>query len=72
MDHIASRDAHRFAREAGFGQITGVAAQEVIGDAAADAVELDALPDQPRAGQGAVQIKRQHFRGQHLKLQWHG
>jgi hypothetical protein len=61
----------RFPRQPRIGQIARVAAQEVIGDAAADAVELDALPDQPRAGQGAVHVLGQHFRGQHLQLQRH-
>ena len=57
MDHICGRNPHRFACKAGIGQITGMSAQKVIGDAAADAVKLDALPDQPRAWQGAVHIK---------------
>src|SRR3989338_4378568 len=34
-----------------------------------DAVEFDALPDQPCAGQGAVHVERQHLGGQHLQLQ---
>ena len=72
MDHVASRDADGFARKAGIGQIARVTAQEVIGDATADAVEFDALPDQPCAGQGPVHVERQHLGGQNLQLKRNG
>lgn len=71
MDHICGRDADRFTREAGIGHVARMAAQEVIGDAATDGIELDALPDQPGTGQGAAHVEGQHFGGQHLQLQRH-
>ena len=49
-----------------------MAAHEVIGHAAADAVEFNALPDQPGTGQGAVHVEGQHFGREHLQLQRHG
>jgi hypothetical protein len=45
MDHICRWDADCFTCEAGIGQIAGVTPQEMIGSAATDAVELNALPD---------------------------
>jgi len=72
MDHVCRGNTDGFACKAGIGHVARVAAQEVIGDAAADTVELDALPDQPAAGQGAVHVERQHLGRQHLQLQWHG
>ena len=56
-------------RTAGIGQITPVAAQDVIGHAAADTVKLDPLPDQASAGQGAVCVEGENLDGQHLSSQ---
>ncbi len=56
-------------RTAGIGQITPVAAQDVIGHAAADTVKLDPLPDQASAGQGAVCVEGENLGGQYLPLQ---
>ena len=56
-------------RKAGIGQITPVAAQDVIGHAAADTVKLDPLPDQASAGQGAVCVEGENLGGQHLPSQ---
>ncbi len=59
-------------REARIGHVARMAAQEVVGHAAADPVELDALPDRARTGQDAGHVLRQHLRGQHLQLHRHG
>ena len=61
MDHVGGQNADSFAREAGVGQIARMAAQEVIGDAATNAVKLDALPDRSRAGQHTRHVLGQHF-----------
>ena len=45
MDDISSRDADGLTRKPRIRQIAGMATQEVIAHAAADTVELDALPD---------------------------
>ena len=51
------------------GHVAGVPAQEMVGHAAPDRIELDALPDDVAAGRHFVAIERQHLRGQHLQLQ---
>jgi hypothetical protein len=52
MDHIASWDADGFACQTWIGQIARVTAQEVIGDAATDAVELDSRCCGPASAPG--------------------
>ena len=71
MDHLGGRHPRDLAREARLGAVARVAAQEVIGDAPPDPVELDALTDRIAIGRGAALFQRQHFRGQHLQLQRH-
>ena len=50
VDDLGRRNAHRLADEARIGDVARMAAEEVIGDAPADAVELDALADDVAAG----------------------
>ena len=69
MHDLEGRDADDLAGKAWVGHVAGVPAQEVIGDAPADRIELDPLPDQVAAGRGLVPIERQHLGRQHLQLQ---
>ena len=68
---LGGRDAHDLAGKPGIGHVARVPAQEVVGDAPADRVELDALPDDVAAGRDLVAIERQHLRREHLQLQRH-
>ena len=47
---LGSRDAHDVASKTGVGHVARVPAQEVIGDAPPDRIELDPLPDDVAAG----------------------
>ena len=66
---LGGRDPHDLAGKPGIGHVARVPAQEVVGDAPPDRIELDPLPDDVAAGHDLVPIQRQHLRGQHLQLQ---
>ena len=66
---LEGRDADDLAGKARIGHVARVPAQEVVGDAPADRIELDPLPDHVAAGHGLVPVERQHLRRQHLQLQ---
>jgi hypothetical protein len=67
---LRGRNAHDVAGKAGVGHIAGVPAQEVVGHAAPDRIELDPLPDDVAAGHDLVSVQRQHLRRKHLQLEW--
>ena len=69
VQHRFGRHPYRFTSQSRIGDVTGVAAQEVVGHASADAVELDALADAMAILQQLVVIERQHLCRQHLQLQ---
>ena len=69
MHDLEGRDADDFAGKTRVGHVAGVPAQEVVGDAPADRIELDPLPDHIAAGHGLVAVERQHLGRQHLQLQ---
>ena len=47
---LGGRHAHDVAGKAGVGHVAGMPAQEVVGDAPPDRIELDPLPDYVAAG----------------------
>ena len=68
---LGGRHPHDVARKPGIGHVAGMPAQEVVGHAPSDRIELDALADYVAAGHDLVAIERQHLRGEHLQLQRH-
>jgi hypothetical protein len=66
MDDLAGGHANNFARQTRIGAVARMAADEVIGDAPSDPIELDALADGIAIPRHAGFMQRQHFRGQHL------
>ena len=73
VEHVADllgRHPHQLARAA-LADIARVGAVEVVGDPAADPVELDAEDDLVAVGQGLAFAERQVLGGQHLQLQRH-
>ncbi len=68
---LGGRHADDLAGKSGVGHVARMPAQEMVGDAPPDRVELDPLPDDIAARRHLVAIERQHLRGQHLQLQRH-
>ena len=71
MDHFRGGNADDLARQPRIGAVAWMAAQEVIGDAAADPVEFDALTDDVAVRCRPGLFQRQHLGRQHLQLQGH-
>ena len=63
VDDLTGGNAHDLAREPRIGAIARVTAQEVIGDAPSDPVELDPLADRVTIPRDTGFMQRQHFRG---------